>query len=156
MHSGRHQGWNVAQLNVARAVAPYDSPEMAGFMDRLSEINSLGEAAPGFVWRLTNAEGNTIGLGAHPDPLVVFNLSLWKSVEDLYNFTYHSGHMEVFRRRREWFGRLGSASIAMWWIPEGEIPGMDDGLRRLALIDALGPTAEAFDFKRRFAPPNER
>jgi hypothetical protein len=129
---------------------------MAGFMDRLEEINALGEAAPGFVWRLTNAEGNTIGIGAHPDPLVVFNLSVWETVEDLYNFTYHSGHMDVFRRRKEWFGPHRSASIAMWWVPAGERPDMTDALRRLASVDELGPTPVAFTFRERFPPPRAR
>ena len=45
----RHQ---LAQLNVARLVAPIDSPELADFVARLDEINALAEASPGFVWRL--------------------------------------------------------------------------------------------------------
>jgi hypothetical protein len=43
--------WHVAQLNVARA-APFDHATLADFMSRLDEINSLGDASPGFVWRL--------------------------------------------------------------------------------------------------------
>jgi len=151
--TGRFPGWHAAQLNVARAVAPYESAEMATFMARLEEINALGEAAPGFVWRLKNADGNTIGIGAHPDPLVVFNLSVWKSVDDLYNFAYHSEHMNVFRRRREWFGPFGSASIAIWWLKEGDIPSMEDANRRLEKVDRVGPTPDAFNFKTRFPPP---
>jgi hypothetical protein len=151
--AGRYPDWHLAQLNVARAVAAYDSPELASFMDRLEDINALGESAGGFVWRLKNDDGNTIGIGAHPDPLVVFNLSVWESVDDLYDFAYHSGHMDVFRRRKEWFGPFGAASMAMWWLPAGELPAMDEALRRLTLVDEIGPTPEAFTFRSRFPPP---
>ena len=145
-------GWHLAQLNAARAVAPFDSPAMAGFMGRLDEINALGEAAPGFVWRLTNAGGNTIGIGAYEDPLVVFNLSVWRSIDDLFDFAYRSGHLDVFRRRKDWFGPWGGPSIALWWLPEGTLPTFEDARRRLDLIARIGPSPEAFSFKQRFAP----
>ena len=44
----------LAQLNIARAVAPLDDPLMDGFVTRLAEINGLAERSPGFVWRLTD------------------------------------------------------------------------------------------------------
>ena len=146
-------GWHIAQFNAARAIAPYESAEMASFMALLEDINALGESAPGFVWRMKNAEGHTIGIGAHPDPLVVFNLSVWKSIDDLFTYAYRSGHADVFRRRKEWFGRWEGAHLVLWWIPEGAQPNMDDALRRLDLLSRDGPSSDAFTFKARFDPP---
>jgi hypothetical protein len=145
--------WQLAQLNAARAIAPYESAEMATFMARLDEINALGEAAPGFVWRLKNADGNTIGIGAYPDPLVVFNLSVWESIDDLFQFAYRSGHADVFRRRKEWFGPWGSPSMVLWWIPAGTEPTMEEALVRLDRLARDGPTVDGFTFKARFDPP---
>ena len=50
------EGFQLAQLNVARMVAPLEDPVMAGFVDRLDQINALADAAPGFVWRLQTDE----------------------------------------------------------------------------------------------------
>ena len=121
-------------------------------MAKLDEINRLGEAAPGRVWRLKNDDGNTIGIGEYPDPLVVFNLSVWESIDDLFNFAYRSGHMDVFRRRKEWFGPWDGPSMALWWLREGTLPSMTDALRRLDVLAQQGPSVEAFSFRARFAP----
>ena len=39
--------FDIAQLNVGRAVAPLDSAVMADFMNWLDEINALAERSPG-------------------------------------------------------------------------------------------------------------
>jgi Domain of unknown function (DUF3291) len=44
--------YHLAQLNIARLVAPIDSPILADFVAQLEEINQLGDHSPGFVWRL--------------------------------------------------------------------------------------------------------
>ena len=41
--------FQLAQLNIGRITAPLDSPQLAGFVERLDEINALADAAPGFV-----------------------------------------------------------------------------------------------------------
>jgi hypothetical protein len=43
---------HIAQVNIGRVKAPTDDPQMAGFVNRLDEINALAERTPGFVWRL--------------------------------------------------------------------------------------------------------
>ena len=49
--------YHLAQLNIGRIVAPLDSPQLAGFVARLDEINALAEAAPGFIWRFKRRTG---------------------------------------------------------------------------------------------------
>ena len=43
--AGRH----LAQLNVARMVAPLDSPVMAGFVAKITEFNALADRSPGYA-----------------------------------------------------------------------------------------------------------
>jgi len=38
-------------MNIARALALLDDPQMAGFVARLEDINALADNSPGFVWR---------------------------------------------------------------------------------------------------------
>ena len=47
--------WHLAQINVARFIAPQDDPANADFMAALDHVNAMADAAPGFVWRLVRA-----------------------------------------------------------------------------------------------------
>ena len=143
----------IAQLNVARAVAPLDDPRLADFMALLDEVNLLAERSPGFVWRLQGASGSATDVSVGDDPRVIVNLTVWESADDLFAFTYRSGHREVFARRFEWFERREGPSVALWWQPPGTIPTIEEAFRRLQLLADHGPTPEAFTFKQRFAPP---
>ena len=49
---GRMSAPQLAQLNVARAIAPLDSEPLESFMAAIDGVNALADAAPGFVWRL--------------------------------------------------------------------------------------------------------
>jgi hypothetical protein len=142
----------LAQLNVARMVAPIDDPRMAGFVAWLDEVNALAERSPGFVWRLQDESGNATGLPVTRDPLVIANLTVWRSVDDLRAFTYRSDHRLVFARRFEWFERWPGPSVVLWWIPAGTIPDVAEGLRRLARLAGEGPSPEAFTFKQAYPP----
>ena len=146
-------GWQLAQINIARFRAPIDSPMIAGFVEMLDPINAIADAAPGFVWRLQTEEGNATSIHAFDDDLILVNMSVWASVEDLDAFVYRSRHFEVFRRRREWTEHMERAYVALWWVPAGTIPTVEEGKRRLDLLVARGPTPEAFTFKRPFPAP---
>ena len=145
--------YEVAQLNVARALAPLDTPQLAGFVARLDEINALAERSPGFVWRLQGEDGNATGFRLDDDPLVIVNLTVWETIGDLHAFAYRSGHNAVFARRFDWFERWEGPSTVLWWQPTGTVPDLGDAWRRLGLLAQQGPTPDAFTFKQRFPPP---
>src|SRR4051812_5703982 len=96
-------GHHLAQLNIARPRFPLDSPEMAGFVNRLEEINALADTASGFVWRLVDADGTDATSLRPYGPEVMVNMTLWESVEALYEYVYQSLHLDVLRSRRGWF-----------------------------------------------------
>jgi len=145
--------YDIAQLNVGRAVGPLDGAVMADFMSWLDEINALAERSPGYVWRLQGESGNNTDLKLSDDPLFIVNLSVWSSIEALYEFTYRSDHKTVFKRRHEWFERMGTPNTVLWWQPAGTPPTAQEALARLERLTTLGPTPEAFTFKERFALP---
>jgi hypothetical protein len=145
---------HLAQLNIARPRAPLDSPQLAGFMSRLAEINALADAAPGFVWRLVDAGGGDATSLRPYGPDVLVNMSVWESVEALYDFAYRTAHLDVLRRRREYFDHEGLDTYAvLWWVPSGTVPTLIQARRRLDLLAAEGPTPQAFTFRDRFPPP---
>lgn len=130
--------YQVAQLNIARARAPWDDPVMADFMARLAEVNALAERSPGFVWRLKGDSGNSTDLCIGDDPRIIVNLTVWETIDDMFAYTYRSDHKTVFARRFDWFERWEGPSVVMWWQPAGTIPDVGDALRRLRLLGDRG------------------
>ena len=145
--------YQLAQLNVARLVAPLDSPELAGFVARLDEINALAEASPGFVWRFQTDEGDATS-AEHPfgDDMIV-NMSVWASIEALHAYVYRSAHAPVMARRKRWFRKTDEAYAVLWWVPAGHRPTVREAHARLLALRADGPSCEAFTFKRPWPAP---
>ncbi len=84
-------------------------------------------------------------------------MSVWESVEALFDFVYRTSHRTVMVKRRNWFERPAGASLVLWWIPAGSIPTPEQGLERLRLLDRNGPSQHAFDSatnSRRLVSPN--
>jgi hypothetical protein len=144
--------YELAQLNIAHMKAPLDAPEMADFVANLDRINALAEAAPGFVWRLKDDEGNATALRPFgPETLV--NMSVWASLEQLSNYVYKSAHVDIMKRRKEWFERMPEASTVLWWVPQGHRPDAHEGMQRLQSLRAMGPSDKGFGFKQAFGAP---
>src|SRR2546429_6727057 len=122
--------WHIAQLNVGRILAPTDSPKLAEFMARLDEINALADATPGFVWRLQSASGNATDIRVSEDPYFLVNMSVWATLESLFEFVYRTFHTAVMVRRRQWFERPTEAYQALWWVPAGHSPSVSEALDR--------------------------
>ena len=127
---------------------------MHGFASRLDEINALADRAPGFVWRLQTEEGDATSLRLFDDPLIIVNMSVWESFEDLKSYTYKSLHVELFKERKKWFESFGKPHLAMWWIPEGHTPTAKEAQEKLEYLTRHGPTTDAFNFSEPFPKPD--
>ena len=51
------------------------------------------------------------------------------------------------------FEEMAAPGLALWWIPEGSLPTVDQGKGRLGMLAARGPTREAFTFRNSFPAP---
>jgi hypothetical protein len=147
--------YQIAQLNVGRAVAPLESAQLADFMAWLDAVNAIADRSPGFVWRLQGDNGNNTSLKVSDDAQLIVNMSVWASIEDLHAFTYRSDHKAVFARRYEWFERAAGPNMVLWWIPAGTTPTVEEALARLRRLAEHGPTPDAFGFKSVFPPPDD-
>ena len=143
----------LAQLNIAQLIEPLDSPRVADFVANLDRINALAESSQGFVWRLKTDDGNATEIRPFGDEYIV-NLSVWADMDALYNYVYRSGHVEIMRRRKEWFSRMKDAYMVLWWVPAGHNPTAEEARAKLQTLREHGPTAEAFTFKQPFPRPN--
>jgi hypothetical protein len=146
--------FHIAQVNIARMKEPLESPLLADFVSRLAEINALADQSEGFVWRLQTPEGDNTYLRPYDDDQILFNLSVWETVDALKQYVYRTAHAELLRDRRKWFEHFAGVFVALWWVPHGHIPSVDEAKRRLAHLEEHGPTQFAFTFKT-IHPPDE-
>jgi len=142
---------HLAQLNIAQMKFAIDAPELAEFVARLDDVNALADGSPGFVWRLQTEDGDATAID-YFGPEYLVNMSVWEDVESLHNYIYRTAHNEVMARRKEWFERMLEVYSVLWWIPAGTIPTIAEADQRLQNLRQNGPTAEAFTFKKIFAP----
>ncbi len=136
---------HLAEVNVGRLLAPTDDPRVADFMNALDAVNAIGKRSPGFVWMMEGAAGlgNTeVKIGG--DAQFVSNLTVWETPAQLEHFVWNTVHKQFYARRAEWFEVLGKMHFAMWWVPAGHRPTLDEALERLAFLDANGDTDHAF------------
>src|SRR5919202_1411701 len=126
--------YQLAQVNIALLREPLDSPLLADFVAALDPINALADASPGFVWRLQTEDGNATAIRAFDDDTMV-NMSVWESLAALRSFVYSNrAHLDVMRRRREWFVTHAEAFQVLWWVPAGHIPSVAEAEERLLLL----------------------
>lgn len=151
-----HNHWmdfHLAQINIARLLAPIDDPRISDFVRQLDEINALAESSPGFVWRLKSSSGDATEIPFSDDPFLLVNMSVWTSVEALRDYTYTSRHVEVFRDRARWFERMEMPHYCLWWVPAGHMPTVEEGRERLQHYQRHGATQHSFWFSQRFPEP---
>mgnify|MGYP000362631846 CR=1 FL=1 len=94
--------FNIAQVNIAKRLAAMDDPIMQDFINNLDRINTIADGSEGFIWRLQD-EDKDEAVTVFQDDSLIINMSVWKSLESLFNYTYKSRHIEVFKRKKEWF-----------------------------------------------------
>ena len=148
--------YSLAQVNVARMLAPLSDPLMAEFVARLDTVNAFADASPGFIWRLQTPEGNATDVRAYEDELILVNMSVWASLEDLTRYVYTSESLlrDVMKQRRRWFQRFDGPYVALWWVPQGHIPTVEEAKERLEHLRTHGETPYAFSFKKPFPAPD--
>ena len=118
---------------------------MSAFVDQIPTINSLAEKSPGFIWRWVE-EANSQVEEVFGERALVVNMTVWENRDALLDFTYRSGHADVYKRRKEWFSRLKDNHMACWYTSETEIE-LEEARKRLAYLDRHGETPYAFTLR---------
>lgn len=147
--------FHLAQVNIGTMLGgSIQDPIMKDFVDQLDDVNAVAEKSVGFVWRLKDDSNNATNIKVFEDDKIIVNLSVWQTVEHLHAFVYQGSHLAVLRRRKEWFSKM-KFFMALWYVPVGTIPTLEEARQRLAYLEQHGPTPFAFDFKKTFAPPGK-
>lgn len=146
--------YQIAQINVAKMKGEtINDPVMKEFVDNLDRVNALAESADGFVWRLKDESNNATNINPYGDEQIIINISVWKNIEALENFVYKTFHTEFLKRRKEWFQSFGKSYTALWWIPVGQFPSVEEAVEKLDILQKNGASELVFDFKKRYSAP---
>ena len=143
---------NLAQVNIARMLAPLETDIMADFVANLDPINTLADRSEGFIWRLQGDENNATALRVFEDNYLIINMSVWKDLESLFQFVNGTEHLEIYKRKKEWFHKMTDHHMAFWYVEKGHEPTPDEAKNKLEYLSANGESPLAFTFKNRFSP----
>jgi hypothetical protein len=106
------------------------------------------------VWRLVGEGNDATSLRPYPeDDMMLVNMSVWESVEQLKTYVYKSNHTDFLRKRKQWFELMAEAYYCLWWVKAGHIPTVREAKERLEHLREHGETATAFTFKTVFPAP---
>ena len=144
--------YQIVQANYAQWKPEISESAVNEFISQISGVHEQAELSKGYIWRYVD----------DPDPKyidrlfgmngLVFNMSVWESVEDLKAFTFKNLHNEVMRERAKWFAHLPFTTSIMWWVKQGHIPTAEEAQKKFEQIEAEGPSYEVFTFAKLFYP----
>lgn len=132
----------LAQYNIARLKAP--PAELPDFLEEVKRVNEIGDAHPGFVWRYEVSDGNSLEETVRDGKII--NLTVWETPQTLWDFTFMGAHLQMLRRRKDWFVP-GEMTNILWWVDDGHRPTVAEAEERMDHFLKRGATAEAFTWK---------
>ncbi|MDO7173796.1 DUF3291 domain-containing protein [Mariniflexile sp. AS56] len=148
--------YQIAEINIARMKGvSMDDPIMKEFVDNVNAVNEIAEKSNGFVWRLLDEDKEAANFSPFTDEQVIINISVWETIASLETFMYKTFHSDFLKRRKEWFYAYGKVATAMWWIPKGDVPTIQEAAEKLEYIQKNGPSEVAFSFRYQFPKPGE-
>lgn len=174
-------GVAVTDLHLALPVyielkAPPGDPVVQGFADRLQPLFELSSAHDGLIAQSSDYTKRQLHLplmerdmgpwapldepSFYEGPRGVGNysakqMSVWRDLESLRDYTYRTDHVEAIQKRREWVRDIDAPSHVLWWIEAGTIPSQAEGCRRIEYLHEHGSSAWAFMANKPFDPDGE-
>ncbi|MEM6878320.1 MAG: DUF3291 domain-containing protein [Bacteroidota bacterium] len=139
--------YQLAQINIARFKLAPDAPQNQEFFDNIDRINALAEASEGFVWRLKDDEEGDPVDPPFEDSHLVVNMSVWETPRHFINYVYRTDHSKIMGQKKLWFEKMEGPHLAIWWIPSGQFPSLQDGKNMLKTLGQEGPSELVFGMK---------
>ena len=145
--------YQLAQISIVQMKgSDFNDPVMADFVANIDRINQIAEASLGFVWRLKDEQDNALNINPFEDSSLLINISVWEAIAPLESFVYGAMHLEIMKRKKEWFHHFKGFYYALWWIKAGEYPSAVEAAKQLAFLQENGPTEKVFTFKNTYPP----
>jgi len=139
---------------------PRAASRSKGFIDRIPAALEEAEKSEGFIARShldpdtgRHSWGELVCprfLAEELHPNVARTLSLWRSLESVFAYSYAGLHRDAMTLRDEWFRKREFPTHVVWWVADDHVPTFIDSTARLERLYAKGPRPDAFSFKSPF------
>jgi len=103
---------------------------IAHFVPNRNCITTLAEKCKSLIWRLNGEENTVDALRIFGDDCLIVNRSVGELEKALFVFTYESKHIEVIKRKKEWFSKLTDMPRSLWFIQSGHEPSPERAEQR--------------------------
>ena len=143
--------YQLAQANYGQWKQDVIREIVQEFYDRAAPIMQSAVESGGFVW--SNEGGfyqDQRTVAAFDNHLIIFNMTVWETFEDLKRFVFNQIHTAVMSDRDKWFDKMPKQVSVMWWVKNGERPTIAQALQKIDLINQIGPSSQAFNFANYF------
>jgi len=142
----------VSIYTVGRLNQPYDHPASREFFKVGDEI--VRQAAKlGQLIEVIAPKGGLFNEEIKKlEGFPTLTLTVWKSLQSLYRFTYSGQHRQALRDRSKWMEPYQEKhlSYVVWWTEKQKDVSWEEAFKRYNYYIQHGPTPFAFDFKHPF------
>ncbi|UTE76855.1 DUF3291 domain-containing protein [Rossellomorea sp. KS-H15a] len=141
----------ISIYTIGRLRNPYDHPSSRGFYDMGYKVMRQAYAS-GHLLEEFSSEGITIPEEANAGGYPVLTLTIWKSLQSLYRFTYGGKHSQALRNRNNWMESHDGnhSSYVIWWTEKVKDVSWEEAFKRYEYYLEHKATPYAFDLKQAF------
>lgn len=134
----------VAQMSWGKMKFPIDDPRLKEFLDSLAGVYQLAENHPGFIWRIPDGIIATELKAGGFNSQISATVSVWRSVNDLHDYTFNSLHGAYLGRTAEWFEKVDGPQLVIWDVEDDARPSFKEAWERLHHLKQNGPSAQGY------------
>ncbi|MDR7079885.1 hypothetical protein J2Y03_004943 [Neobacillus niacini] len=146
----------VSIYTVGRLNHPYDHPASREFYEMGYKVMRQASVS-GHLIEEFSSDGVPFPEEAKGKGYPVLTLTVWKSLQSLYRFTYSGKHSQALRNRNKWIDphQEKQPTYVVWWTEKVKDVSWEEAFRRYNYYIQHGPTPFAFDFKHAFDEKGE-
>ena len=141
----------VSIYTVGRLNHPYDHPGSREFYEMGYKVMRQAYLS-GHLIEEFSSDGVTLPVEAERKGYPVLTLTVWKSLQSLYLFTYAGKHSQALRNRNKWmepdYGK--HSSYVVWWTEKVKDVSWEEAFKRYHYYLEHKATPFAFDLKQAF------
>jgi Domain of unknown function (DUF3291) len=147
----------VSIYTVGRLNHPYDHPASREFFKVGTEIFRQAIKSGQLIEEFSPDGVSLPEEAIKGDGFPILTLTVWKSLQSLYRFTYSGQHKQALRDRSKWMEpyKEKHLSYVVWWAEELKDVSWEEAFKRYNHYIQDGPTPFAFDFKHAFDEKGE-
>lgn len=147
----------VSIFTVGRLNHPYDHPISRDFFEMGHKVMRQPFVSEHLIQEFSS-DGVPLPEDFKGTGYPVLTLTVWKSLQSLYRFTYIGKHSQALRNRSRWMEPYQEEhlSYVVWWTEKVTDVSWEDAFMRYNYYIQHGSTPFAFDLKHAFDEKGER